>query len=249
MLTGQTHLLTQLHESLQLVAGDLVDAAVGACTDLASVQVDLCVELNLFHGEASAEQGVTDGQSTVVLEQECVVLLDVGHQGLGDLHGGGHTVVTGRNVTDGQNGLGEDVLVQLNTCNGEGGSHGRMRVNDGTCIGTLLIHSHVHLDLGGGVQLTVQLVAVGIDLDDHVGGHEALGYTGGGAVVLVGADLYRDVTVVCGNETVIVDSLTDVNDFFFDFKGRLCHSFYFPFKKIYLVYIRLPPVRAGGMDL
>ena len=227
MLTGQTHLLTQLHQSLQLVAGDLVDAAVSACADLTGVQVDLSVELDLFHGEASAEQGVTNGQSAVVLQQECIVLLDVGHQGLGDLHGGGHTVVAGRNVTDGQNSLGQDVLVQLNTGNGEGGSHGRMSVNDCACVGTLLIHSHVHLDLGGGVELTVDLVALTVDLDDHVGGHEALGNAGRSAVVLVGADLDGDVTVVSGDEAVVVDALTDVANFLLDFERRLCHSFVF----------------------
>ena len=42
VLTGQTHLLAELHESLQLVAGDLVDAAVGAGTDLAGDSI-------LFH--------------------------------------------------------------------------------------------------------------------------------------------------------------------------------------------------------
>jgi hypothetical protein len=40
-----------------------------------------------------------------------------------------------------------------------------MSVNDGVCVGTLLIHSHVHLDLGGGVELTVDLVALTVDLD------------------------------------------------------------------------------------
>ena len=64
-------------------------------------------------------------------------------------------------------------------------------MHDSAGIRTLLIHAHVHLDLGGGVELTLDLVALGVDLDDHVGGHVALGDTGGGAVELVGSDLDR----------------------------------------------------------
>ena len=146
------------------------------------------------------------------------MLLDVGHQGVRNLHGGGHTVVTGRNVTDGQDSLGQDVLVKLYACNRESGSNGGVSVNNCVNVRSFLVDSHVHLDLGGGVESAVDLVAVTIDTDDHVGSHVALGYAGGSAVVLVGAYLDGDVTVVCCYETVIVNSLTDVADFFFDFK-------------------------------
>ena len=219
MLAGKVELLAELHKSLKLVAGDLLDVSVLAYADLTSVKVDLCVELYLFHSEASSLKGVTNGKSTVVLQKECVVLLDVGHKGLGNLHGGGHTVVTGRNVTDGKNCLGEDVLIELYACNGESGCNGGMSVNDSVSIGTLLINSHVHLDLGGGIELTLYLVTLTVDLDDHIGGHEALGYARRSAVVLVGSYFYGDVSVIGSYEAVVVDSLTNVADFFFDFKG------------------------------
>ena len=219
VLTGKTHLLTELHESLELVAGDLLNVSVLAYADLTSIEVDLCIELYLFHGEACAEKSVTYGESTVVLKKECVVLLDVGHKRVRDLHGGGHTVIARGNVTDGKDRLGKDVLVKLYTCNCECCCNGGMSVNDSVNVGTLLEDSHVHLDLGGGVELTVDLVALAVYLNDHIGGHVTLGYSGRCAVELVGSYLYGDITIVSCYETVVINSLTDFAYFFFDFKG------------------------------
>jgi hypothetical protein len=153
----------------------------------------------------------------VVLKKECVVVLDVGLKRIGNLHGGGSTVLTGRNVTDGENRLGKDVLVKIDARNGECGSNGGMRVNNGVNVGALLIYSHVHLDLGGGIELALKLVTVSVNLDDHIGGKGALGYAGGGAVILVLANLNGDVTVVSSYEAEVVDSVTYLTDFFLDF--------------------------------
>ena len=70
VLSGETHLLTELHKSLELVAGDLLDVSVLTNTDLASVKVDLCIELNLFHCEACSDKRVTNCESAVVLQKD-----------------------------------------------------------------------------------------------------------------------------------------------------------------------------------
>ena len=94
-----------------------------------------------------------------------------------------------------------------------------MSVNDGVNVGALLEDAHVHLDLGGRIELTVDLIALAVYLNDHIGGHVALGYAGRGAVELIRSNFYRDVSVIGSYEAVVVDPLANVADFFFDFKG------------------------------
>jgi hypothetical protein len=146
------------------------------------------------------------------------VILNVRKKRIGNLHGGGSTVLTGRNTTDGKNCLGKNVLIKVDARDSESGSNRGMSVNDSVNVGTLLINSHVHFDLGGRIELTVDLVTLTVYLDDHIGGHVTLGYAGRSAVEFVGANLNGDVTVVCCNEAVVVNSLTNVANFFFDFK-------------------------------
>ena len=50
-----------------------------------------------------------------------------------------------------------------------------MRVNDGVDVGAFLIDAHVHLDFGGGIELSLDFFALRIDLDNHVGRKRALG--------------------------------------------------------------------------
>ena len=92
-----------------------------------------------------------------------------------------------------------------------------MSVNDSVNVGTLLVNTHVHLDLGGGVELAFKLVTVSVYLDDHIGSKIALRYTGRSTIVLIFANLNGDVTVVGSNEAKVVDSFTDFADFLFDF--------------------------------
>ncbi len=112
-----------------------------------------------------------------------------------------------------------DMIIKLDACNRESGSNGGMSVNDSVNVGTLLEDAHVHLDLGGGIELTVDLVALAVYLDDHVGCHITLRYTCRCAVELVGSYLNGDVTVIGSYEAVVVDSFTNFAYFFFDLKG------------------------------
>jgi hypothetical protein len=153
----------------------------------------------------------------VVLKKECIVVLDIGLKRIGNLHGGGSAVCSGGNLTDGKNCLGKNVLIKVYACNGEGGSDRRVSVNNGVNVGTLLVNSHVHLDLGGGVKLTLELVTVLVYLDDHIGSENSLGYAGRSAVVLVVTNLDGDVTVVCCYEAKLIKNVTDFAYFFFDF--------------------------------
>ena len=63
-----------------------------------------------------------------------------------------------------------------------------MCVNDGVDVRSFLVNAEVHLDFGGGLEafIRVQDVALGVDLTDVFGGHEALGNTGGGAEEFIG---------------------------------------------------------------
>jgi hypothetical protein len=92
-----------------------------------------------------------------------------------------------------------------------------MSVNDSVNVGTLLVNAHVHLDLGGGVELAFELVSVSVNLDDHVGSKVALGNSGRSAEPFVFIKLNGDVTVVCGNEAEAIELVTNLADFFFDF--------------------------------
>ena len=145
--------------------------------------------------------------------------LDVGLQGIRDFHGGGGAVFADRHVAQHQDGLGQEVLIQRDAGHGVGGGGRRMGVHHGVHVRALPVDAHMHFDFGGGVQLALQLVAVGVDFDDHVGGHEALGHAGGGAVIFVLADLDGDIAVVGRDEAVHVNPPADFADFLFDFIG------------------------------
>ena len=90
---------------------------------------------------------------------------------------------------------------------------------DGSDVRSLLIHSHMHLDLGGRTEAGICLdhVSVLVHLADVVRGHEALGHTGRRAEKLMIVQLDGNVAVIGCNHVAVVDSLADVTNLFLDF--------------------------------
>ena len=101
-----------------------------------------------------------------------------------------------------------------------------MCVYNGVNVGSFLVNSHVHFDFGGRLEALVRLnyFTVSVNLADEFRSHEALGYTGRSAKEFVFADLYGDVTVVSSNHALVVDSLTDFANLFFDFVFAYHHD-------------------------
>ncbi len=214
MTAGDVHSPSDLQQLLNLVAGELVLVA-----QLAGNQADLGEELQCLHLEVGVEQGHSHCQRAVVLEQEGVVVLQLLGNRVGNLHGGGGSVGGQWDFTQGDNRFRHGVLVQRNSGNGKAGCCGGMGMYHRTDVGPLLVAAHVHLNLGGRVQLSFQLVALGIDLDDHVRGHKALGNACGGAVELVVAHLNGNVSVVGRHKSVHVDASADLTDFLLNLVG------------------------------
>jgi hypothetical protein len=92
-------------------------------------------------------------------------------------------------------------------------------VNNGIYVGTLSVDTHMHLDLRGRIELTVDLVAVCVDMDDHIGGKNSLGYARRSAVEVVRTYFYGNITVVSSNEALSVELVTNFAYFLFDFKN------------------------------
>ena len=169
VLSGDLHLLAELHKLFELVARNLFNVA-----KLTSMLADYCVELYLFHYECCLLQVASNGKCTVVLEKECIMVLDIRHKRIGNFHCRGSAVLTGRNVSYCKNCLGEYVLVKLNACNSKCGSNRGMSVNNSVYVRTLSVYTEVHLDFGGGVELSFELFTCAINFDDHIGGKVAL---------------------------------------------------------------------------
>ena len=95
-----------------------------------------------------------------------------------------------------------------------------MSVNNRFNVRSFLIYSHVHLDFGRGFESFVCLdnLSVFVHFADELGSHEALRNARGGAKELMIVELDGNVSVVCGNHPLIVDSLADVANLFLDFK-------------------------------
>ena len=103
-------------------------------------------------------------------------------------------------------------------------------MHHGSHIGALLIHAHVHLDLGRRTEALVRLdhVALRIHLADEFRGHEALGHAGGRAEEFIVVQLHGNVSVIGRDHVPVVDPLSDVADQFFQFVfvlHVLLHSF------------------------
>ena len=243
MTAGHTELLAQLHELLELFAGQLARLA-----DLAGKQGDLRVVLDLVHHEERLGQRVADRERAVVLQQEGVMILDIGHQRIGNLLGGGAAVDADRHGADRQDRLGQQVLLQRDVADRKRRRRGRMRMNDRIHVGTLAVHAQMHFELGGGVELTLDLVALTVYADDHIGGHVALRYAGRGAVKFVRADLDGDVAVIRGDIPLAVDAGADVTDFFFDLVGRLHvkRSFCFKFCLNLIIFTESAAPKISG---
>ena len=95
-----------------------------------------------------------------------------------------------------------------------------MSVNYRFNVGSFLVYSHVHFDFGRGLEAFVSLknLSVFVDLANVLGSHKSLGYAGRRAKEFVIVELNGNVSVVCGDHALIVDSLADVANLFFDFK-------------------------------
>ena len=65
-------------------------------------------------------------------------------------------------------------------------------------VGTLAVHSHMHLYLRRGLEARVRLYHLSgcVDLTDILGSHEALGHSGRGAKELVFTELNGNISVV-----------------------------------------------------
>ena len=103
-------------------------------------------------------------------------------------------------------------------------------MHHGSHIGALLIHAHVHLDLGRRTEALVRLehIALRVHLADEFRGHEALGYAGRRAEEFIVVQLHGNVSVIGRDHVPVVDPLSDVADQFFQFVfvlHVLLHSF------------------------
>ena len=186
---------------------------------------DNCVEFNFFHNEECFRKVATNRQSTVVTKQECIVVLKIRIQRIRNFHRGRRTIITGRNCTDGQYCFGQYVLVKVDVSNRERRCNGRVRVHYRVNVRAFSVHSHVHFDFGGRVQLTFQFFTISVNFDDHVRRQGCLGYARGGAIKFVVANLYGNVTVVCSNKAFLPELKPYFANFLFNFKGRF-HSFF-----------------------
>ena len=94
-----------------------------------------------------------------------------------------------------------------------------MSVYNCTYIRSLLIHSHVHFDLGRRTEVSVCLdyVSFGIYFTDVLRSHETFGNTGRGAKEFIVVQFYGNVSIVCSNHVPVINAFADVADLFFDF--------------------------------
>ena len=94
-----------------------------------------------------------------------------------------------------------------------------MSVYNSSNIRSLLIDSHVHLDLRRGTEVSVclQHISFCIDFTDELRSHESFGNTSRGAKELIVVQFYGNVSIVCSNHVAVVNAFSDVADLFFDF--------------------------------
>ena len=69
---GHIELLAKIHQLFEFLAGDFFYAA-----ELTCIHADLCVEFDFFHNEHCLFKVATNGERTVVLKKECIVVLNV----------------------------------------------------------------------------------------------------------------------------------------------------------------------------
>ena len=114
------------------------------------------------------------GDRAVVLKEESIVVRHEGRDRLGELRAGRAAIGHQRDVADGGDELGEDVLRQLAPGGGIGGAEDRVAVRDAVDPRPLLVEFEVHEALGGGPAVAFDDLAVEIDADEDVGRHLAL---------------------------------------------------------------------------
>lgn len=154
----------------------------------------------------------------MVLEQQHVVLLQVGGDGFGYFVGGGGAVGGQGNGADGDDGLNHGVLVKAQARNGVAGSRGRMGVNDAVYIVPLLIAAQVHLDLGGGLVAGAPSRTSPLSLmrTSFSGVMKLLLMPVGVARKVPSLKRTGNVSVVGGNPAQLPHFVTDVTDLVFD---------------------------------
>ena len=109
-------------------------------------------------------------------QQQPVVRLDVLPDGGRQLRRRRRGVVDDRDAAERADHLGQHGAVQRHAGDRKPGGQRRMRVHDGVHVGPLPVHLEVHQQLGRGIAVAGDLLAVEIDDDHHVGRHVPLGH-------------------------------------------------------------------------
>ena len=217
MFAGCTEFFTKIKQSIDLIAIQLLCTA-----ELTCIHGNLCKILGRLHVEISFQQSITNRQSSVILQQESVMLLNIRHQRIRNFHCGRRSVFTNRNGTQENNSFRHDISVKRNIANSMCSCNRRMSVNNSVYIRALLIYFQVHFEFRRRIQSSFQFISLTVNLNNHIRRHESFRYTGWGAIIFIVVDFYGNISVICCDKSVHVNSSADFTDFFLNLICR-CH--------------------------
>ena len=107
----------------------------------------LCVELYRLHLHVCSVKVCAPCKCSVVLKKYCIKVWKVFLKVVRNLHCGRCTILSDRNASKSDNCLRHDRLCKRNTCDCERCCIDRMSMYNRSYVRSLLIYSHVHLDL------------------------------------------------------------------------------------------------------
>ncbi len=142
MLARKTHLTTNLIQSLNSSLVEFLRAA-----ELFALIQQLCVELNGLHLHICGKQICGIGECAMALQKYSVEIREIFLNCIRDLIGGRCSVRSDRYASESDNSFRHDRLCQRNACNSEGCGIYRMSMNNRSYVRSLLIYTHMHLDL------------------------------------------------------------------------------------------------------
>jgi len=155
--------------------------------------------LDGLHPVVRFVNGATQCQRAMILEQECVVAAEIGAEGFRHLQRAGRAVGRQRHRSQAHHDFGQHAVRQRQAGHRMRRAVGRVCVEDGADLRTLVVDQQVHLNFRRGPDVALQEASLAIYADNHVRRQESLALPGGGGQDFGVGDPDADVAVVGGH--------------------------------------------------
>jgi hypothetical protein len=173
------------------------------------VESDFGEVLQSLHTEESSEQIRAAGDSSVIGQEQGVIVRNIRFKDGAQVRRAGSGVTNERDFSERDNNFGKKSLIQALARGRKTRGHRGMSMTDGLNVRAHAIEEEVHTGLGGDSAIALEVVAFHIHDDEIFGRHHALADASGGGKNALGIEAKRNISLTGNNVAALIHPAAD----------------------------------------